>query len=96
MGVTEAASGRDGLALALADTPDAILLDVMMPAWTARPRFRPSRRAGDGGDPGAVPDRQGDELRGGPAEAARRDRRPDQPFDPMTLPAQVRAALGEA
>jgi two-component system, OmpR family, response regulator len=97
MSVTEAASGRDGLALALADRPDAILLDVMMPGMDGPATLQALRaEPATAGIPvlfltAKAMSSEVDRLKQLGAIAVL-----TKPFDPMTLPAEVRAALGEA
>ena len=93
--VSSAGSGREGIEKALAARPDAILLDVMMPEMDGPTTFASLQR-----DPAS---------RGIPVvlltakvQAADRARMGElgvaavlsKPFDPMTLPDQVAAALG--
>ena len=94
MEVLDAASGAEGARTAAAETPDAILLDVMMPgldgpatllALRADPRtagipvvFLTAK---------AMPDEVRRLLAMGVHGVL------NKPFDPMTLPSQLRAAL---
>ena len=93
--VTTASSGREAIHRALAEQPDAILLDVMMPEMDGPTTFARLQR-----DPAS---------RGIPVilltakvQAADRTRFDglgvtavlSKPFDPMTLPHQVADALG--
>lgn len=96
MEVVDTASGTEGIARAVANAPDAILLDVMMPEkdgpetlglLKADPRtahipviFLTAK---------AKPE-EVDRLRGLGAKGVL-----TKPFDPMTLAADVRAILGE-
>ena len=41
MEVCDASSGREAVAQAIRERPDFILLDMMMPEWTAPPRSLP-------------------------------------------------------
>lgn len=93
--VLTASSGTEGLEIARAERPDAILLDVMMPVL-------------DG--PSTLAELRGDErTRGIPvlfltakARPAERDRLKNldvsgvlaKPFDPLTLASEIRSALG--
>lgn len=95
MEVVDAASGMEGIARALADAPDAILLDVMMPEKDGPETFRLLKA-----DPrtASVPvifltakamASEVDRLRALGAKGVL-----TKPFDPMTLAASVRAILG--
>jgi two-component system, OmpR family, response regulator len=97
MDVLEAADGDDGLRQARDETPDAILLDVMMPG-----RDGPSTLAALRVDPStaAIPvvfltakamPAELERLRSLGAVGVL-----TKPFDPMTLAADLRAALGAA
>ena len=95
MQVSEAASGRDAVKRAEEEPPDAILLDVMMPGLDG-----PSTLAALRSNPKtstipvvfltakAMPS-EVERLRGLGARGVL-----VKPFDPMTLAAQLRAALG--
>ena len=95
MDVVDAASGVSGLALAIAEAPDAILLDVMMPG-----RDGPATLSLLKADPRtahipvifltakAMPS-EVERLRALGAEGVL-----TKPFDPMSLAANVRAILG--
>ena len=95
MEVVEASSGAEGIARAVADAPDAILLDVMMPEQDgtetlgllkADPRTAhiPVIFLTAKAKPAEV-----DRLRGLGAKGVLA-----KPFDPMTLAANVRTILG--
>ena len=83
MEVADTGRSEDAVAVALREQPDAILLDVMMPRQR-RPgdARRPARRPADGGDPGGLPDRQGDAVRDPAAPVARRRGRPHEAVRP--------------
>lgn len=95
MDVSDAANGLEGTEKAAAERPDAILLDVMMPGLDG-PATLHALRA----DPRtagipvvfltakAMPDEVARLLALGVRGVL------NKPFDPMTLPAQLRAALG--
>jgi CheY-like chemotaxis protein len=96
MEVVEAASGTDGVARAVAEKPDAILLDVMMPGIDGPDTLQALRA-----DPATagIPvlfltakamSSEVERLKQLGAVAVL-----TKPFDPMTLPAAVKAALGE-
>jgi two-component system, OmpR family, response regulator len=97
MDVLDAASGAEGTQKAAAEAPDAILLDVMMPGLDG-PATLHALRA----DPRtagipvvfltakAMPDEVARLLALGVRGVL------SKPFDPMTLPAQLRAALEPA
>ena len=97
MDVLDAASGVEGAAKAAAEAPDAILLDVMMPGLDG-PATLHALRA----DPRtaaipvvfltakAMPEEVARLLAMGVRGVL------NKPFDPMTLPAQLRAALEPA
>jgi CheY-like chemotaxis protein len=93
--VLEARSGAEGLARAQAETPDAILLDVMMPEMDGPTTFRKLQE-----DP--VTQNIPVILMTARVQAADRQRFKNlgvtsviaKPFDPMQLPSQVSAALG--
>jgi two-component system, OmpR family, response regulator len=97
MDVSDAASGMEGTEKAAAEQPDAILLDVMMPGLDG-PATLHALRA----DPRtagipvvfltakAMPDEVARLLAMGVRGVL------NKPFDPMTLPAQLRAALAPA
>ena len=95
MDVVDAASGTEGIGMAVADAPDAILLDVMMPE-----RDGPETLGLLKGDPrtaqipvifltakAAAPEVE--RLRALGAKGVL-----TKPFDPMSLAASVRAILG--
>ncbi len=95
--VSVARSGTEGIAKALAEQPDAILLDVMMPGIDGPATFR---RLQDNPRTRAIPvilltakaqaaDRRGFEQLGVVGVVSK-------PFDPMSLPDQVAALLAEA
>lgn len=97
MDVSDAANGLEGIERAAAEEPDAILLDVMMPGLDG-PATLHALRA----DPRtaaipvvfltakAMPDEVARLLAMGVRGVL------NKPFDPMTLPAELRAALGPA
>jgi CheY-like chemotaxis protein len=97
MEVLDAASGAEGARTAAAETPDAILLDVMMPGLDG-PATLDALRA----DPRtagipvvfltakAMPEEVKRLLAMGVRGVL------NKPFDPMTLPSQLRAALEPA
>jgi CheY-like chemotaxis protein len=95
MEVIEATNGRDGLALALAERPDAILLDVMMPEMDGPTTLRELRR---------VPETASIPVVLLTAKVQSRDRErfaelPIQgtipkPFDPLELPRQLDEMVG--
>jgi CheY-like chemotaxis protein len=93
--VLVARSGAEGLAKAQAETPDAILLDVMMPEMDGPTTFRKLQE-----DP--VTQKIPVILMTAKVQAADRQRFNKlgvtsviaKPFDPMQLPSQVSAALG--
>jgi CheY-like chemotaxis protein len=97
MEVLDAAGGAEGTEKAAAEAPDAILLDVMMPGLDGPATLRVLRA-----DPRtagipvvfltakAMPDEVARLLAMGVRGVL------SKPFDPMTLPAQLRAALDSA
>ena len=93
--VLVAHSGAEGLAKAQAETPDAILLDVMMPGMDGRTTFRKLQE-----DP--VTQKIPVILMTAKVQAADRQRFKNlgltsvitKPFDPMQLASQVSATLG--
>ena len=97
MEVLDAASGAEGTRTAAAETPDAILLDVMMPGLDG-PATLHALRA----DPrtAAIPvvfltaKAMPEEVRRLLAMGVHGVL--NKPFDPMTLPSQLRAALAPA
>jgi two-component system OmpR family response regulator len=97
MQVVEAGSGPDGVRQAEAERPDAILLDVMMPGMDG-PATLALLRAGEA--TGRIPvmfltakamTSELDRLKALGAIAVL-----TKPFDPMTLPNEVKAALERA
>jgi CheY-like chemotaxis protein len=95
--VIDARDGPTGVALAESDQPDVVLLDVMMPGLDG-PATLAALRASD-------------KTAGIPVVFLTAKAMPDEiarlyglgvrgvlqkPFDPMTLPAQLKAALGDA
>lgn len=93
--VLAAPSAAEGIRLAVAEVPDAILLDVMMPEMDGPTAFQQLRS-----DPRTS--RIPVVLLTAKTQAAERSRFLDlgveaviaKPFDPMTLPAEVASALG--
>ena len=93
--VLVARCGAEGLARAQAETPDAILLDVMMPEMDGPATFRKLQE-----DP--LTQKIPVILMTAKVQAADRQRFNNlgvtsviaKPFDPMQLPSQVSAALG--
>jgi CheY-like chemotaxis protein len=97
MDVLDAGSGAEGTEKAAAEAPDAILLDVMMPGQDGPATLRALRA-----DPrtaaipvvfltaNAMPDDVARLLAMGVRGVL------NKPFDPLTLPAQLRAALEPA
>ena len=93
--VVAASSGAQGLARAVDEQPDAILLDVMMPGMDGPSTFRELRRN---------PATAGIPVLLLTAKAQSKDQRQFaelgveavllKPFDPMTLSAQIADALG--
>jgi len=94
MEVCEAESGQEGLDRAQVDRPDAILLDVFMPQMDGLATLQALRRnPATAGIPVIFLTAQGgrhdaDELLGLGAAAVL-----SKPFNPMTLPSQVRAIV---
>jgi CheY-like chemotaxis protein len=97
MHVIEAATGADGLRLAASERPDAILLDVMMPALDGPATLQSLR---ENPDTAAIPvvfltakamPSELERLKGLGARGVL-----TKPFDPMTLPARFRDALEKA
>ena len=95
MDVVDAANGKDGIAKAVAEAPDAILLDVMMPEQDGPATFRLLKA-----DPRTahIPvifltakamASEVERLRSLGAKGVL-----TKPFDPMSLAANVRAILG--
>lgn len=95
--VIDARDGPTGVALAESDQPDVVLLDVMMPGLDG-PATLAALRASDrtAGIPvvfltaKAMPDEIARLYSLGVRGVLQK------PFDPMTLPAQLKAALGDA
>jgi len=97
MDVLDAASGVEGAAKAAAEAPDAILLDVMMPGLDGPATLHALRADPRTADipvvfltAKAMPDEVARLLAMGVRGVL------NKPFDPMTLPAQLRAALEPA
>ena len=97
MDVLDAASGVEGAAKAAAEAPDAILLDVMMPGLDGPATLHALRADPRSADipvvfltAKAMPDEVARLLAMGVRGVL------NKPFDPMTLPAQLRAALEPA
>jgi CheY-like chemotaxis protein len=95
MDVLEAASGEDGVRVAIAERPDAILLDVMMPTMDG-PATLAALRADE--RTAAIPvvfltahvmAAEVERLRGLGARGVLA-----KPFDPVTLAAELRRVLG--
>lgn len=94
MDVTEASSGAEGLAAAVRDRPDAILLDVMMPGMDGPATFHALQaNQATAGIPvifltaKAMPSEQARLSDLGAAAVV------TKPFDPLTLAAEVAAAV---
>ena len=96
MQVIEASTGADGVRLAASETPDAILLDVMMPALDGPGTLRLLR---ENAETESIPvvfltakamPSELDRLKGLGARGVL-----TKPFDPMTLPARFREVLAE-
>jgi CheY-like chemotaxis protein len=93
--VVTASSGADGLRMAAAERPDAILLDVMMPGMDGPATARALRAAPETADIPVI-------LLTAKVQAADRRRFDDlgvagilaKPFDPMSLADEVREVLG--
>jgi CheY-like chemotaxis protein len=93
--VVTASSGTDGLRMAAAERPDAILLDVMMPGMDGPATARALKAAPETAKIPII-------LLTAKVQAADRRRFDDldvagilaKPFDPMSLADQVREALG--
>lgn len=90
--VITAASGPEGVRMAREQHPDAILLDLMMPAMDGRATLAALRReASTAGIPvvvmSAASDEAGDLKPLGAAGVIAK------PFDPITLPARLRTVL---
>jgi CheY-like chemotaxis protein len=93
--VVTASSGADGLRLAAAERPDAILLDVMMPGMDGPATARALKAAPETADIPVI-------LLTAKVQAADRRRFDDlgvagilaKPFDPMSLADEVRRVLG--
>jgi CheY-like chemotaxis protein len=97
MDVLDAGSGAEGTEKAAAEAPDAILLDVMMPGQDGPATLRALRAdPRTAAIPGvfltanAMPDDVARLLAMGVRGVL------NKPFDPLTLPAQLRAALEPA
>jgi CheY-like chemotaxis protein len=92
--VREAASGPEGLAAAVGDVPDAILLDVMMPGMDGKQTFSRLREDPRTADVPVVfltatlltPEREELERSGARGVIAK-------PFDPMALVAELQRLL---
>jgi CheY-like chemotaxis protein len=93
--VFTASSGAEGLRLAAAERPDAILLDVMMPGMDGPATARALKAAPETADIPVI-------LLTAKVQAADRRRFDDlgvagilaKPFDPMSLADEVRGVLG--
>lgn len=93
MQVITAGSGPEGLRMAREHRPDAILLDLMMPAMDGRATLAALRReTSTSGIPVVLMSAASDDAV---------DLKPlgaagviTKPFDPMTLPARLRSVLG--
>jgi two-component system alkaline phosphatase synthesis response regulator PhoP len=93
--VASAGSARDGLAQAVAQHPDAILLDVMIPDMDGPTTFRSLQAKPETRDIPVI-------LLTAKVQAADLRRFADlgvaatiaKPFDPLTLPSQIAAVLG--
>jgi CheY-like chemotaxis protein len=97
MDVLDAGSGAEGTEKAAAEAPDAILLDVMMPGLDGPATLRALRADPRTADipvvfltANAMPDDVARLLAMGVRGVL------NKPFDPLTLPAQLRAALEPA
>jgi CheY-like chemotaxis protein len=96
MEVVEASSGPDGVRLAEAERPDAILLDVMMPGMDG-PATLAMLKAGEATSripvvflTAKATTSELDRLKALGAVAVL-----TKPFDPMSLPKELKAALGQ-
>jgi DNA-binding response OmpR family regulator len=95
MQVITASSGSEGVRLAREQHPDAILLDLMMPAMDGRATLRALRgETATAGIPVVLMSAASDDAQ---------DLKPlgaagviPKPFDPITLPARLRSVLGAA
>ena len=93
MQVITASSGPEGVRLAREQHPDAILLDLMMPAMDGRATLEALRgETSTAGIPVVVMSAASDDaLELAPLGAAGVI---PKPFDPITLPARLRSVLG--
>jgi CheY-like chemotaxis protein len=93
--VVQAASGPEGIALAAREKPDLILLDVMMPGMDGPATLEKLREAEDGRSTPVI-------FMTAKVQKAEIDRLLGlgvrglipKPFDPMTLPDEIRRILG--
>ena len=84
--VIEAANGETGLELALGEQPDVVVLDVMLPGWTASRSWEPLRTTNRPATSRSFCSQPRRSSRGPPGRVARRVQRvPDETVLPGDL-----------